>query len=61
MDPALAYTTPELCELVGRSWGIVKNMLLEAEEEGNVEQKKISRSVYWKYVGESTFGQEVEE
>ena len=59
MDPALAYTTPEVSDLVGRSWGIAKNMLLAAEEEGNVEQKKLGRSVYWRYIGEdSTYGEE---
>jgi len=62
MDPALAYTVPEVTELVGRSWGIAKNMLLAAEEEEKVEQKKIGRSVYWRYIGDdNTFGEEAEE
>jgi len=49
MEEGSAYTTPEVSELVGKSWGVAKNMLLEAIEEGNVAQRKIGRSIYFRY------------
>lgn len=49
MKPDEAYTTPEVSDLIGKSWGVAKNMLLEAIEEGFVHRRKIGRSIYFRY------------
>ena len=49
MDAKMAYTTPEVSDLIGKSWGVAKNMLLEAIEEGFVHSRKIGRSIYFRY------------
>lgn len=49
MDAKMAYTTPEVSDLIGKSWGVAKNMLLEAIEEGYVHSRKIGRSIYFRY------------
>lgn len=49
MDHGSAYTTPEVSDLIGKSWGVAKNLLLEAIEEGFVHQRKIGRSIYFRY------------
>ena len=48
MKPDEAYTTKEIADLIGRSWGIAKNVLKAAVEEGTVEVKKVGRSIYWR-------------
>ena len=40
--------TKEVAELIGRSWGIAKNILKAAVEEGTIETKKVGRSIYWR-------------
>ena len=49
MDPTMAYTTPETAELIGKSWGIAKKLLLAGIAEGVVHQRKIGRSIYFRY------------
>ena len=48
MNPDEAYTTKEVADAIGRSWGIAKNALVAAKEEGKVSQKKVGRSIYWR-------------
>ena len=48
MEKDKAYTTKEVADLIGRSWGIAKNALVAAVEEGAVATKKVGRSIYWR-------------
>lgn len=48
LEEGKGYTTKEVADLVGRSWGIAKNMLKAAVAEGTVETKKVGRSIYWR-------------
>lgn len=50
MEEGLGYTTKEVADLIGRSWGIAKNILKAAVEEGTVETKKVGRSIYWRRI-----------
>lgn len=43
------YTVPEVSELIGMSWGIAKKQLIAAEADGFALQRKIGRSIYWRY------------
>ena len=49
MTDGQGYTTPEVSDLIGMSWGIAKKQLLAAEEDGYVLQKKVGRKIFWRY------------
>jgi len=44
LEEGQGYTTKEVADLIGRSWGIAKGILKAAVEEGTVETKKVGRS-----------------
>lgn len=48
LEVGKGYTTKEVADLVGRSWGIAKNILKAAVAEGVIETKKVGRSIYWR-------------
>ena len=48
MEEGQGYTTKEVADLVGRSWGIAKNILKQAVADGTIETKKVGRSIYWR-------------
>jgi len=48
MELDQAYTTKEIADLIGRSWGIAKAALVAAVEEKKVATKKVGRSIYWR-------------
>jgi len=48
LDEGKGYTTKEVADLIGRSWGIAKNLLKAAVTEGTVETKKVGRSIFWR-------------
>jgi len=48
LEEGKGYTTKEVADLIGRSWGIAKNILKAAADEGTIEVKKVGRSIYWR-------------
>jgi len=48
LEEGQGYTTKEVADLVGRSWGIAKNILKQAVADGTIETKKVGRSIYWR-------------
>lgn len=48
LEEGQGYTTNEVADLIGRSWGIAKNILKAAVTEGTIETKKVGRSIYWR-------------
>jgi hypothetical protein len=48
LEMGKGYTTKEVADLMGRSWGIAKNALKAGVEAGTIETKKVGRSIYWR-------------
>lgn len=48
LEQGKGYTTKEVADLIGRSWGIAKNLLKQGVTEGTIETKKVGRSIYWR-------------